>query len=206
MLAPGLAACGGSSGGSSSQGSSPAAPSGGTNTSPAPIGADGLTPPGTRLSFGQAATLDWTTLDAPKPIKVQVTVKSIEKGSIADFKKSTDLDAADRHSTPYHVMVQVKALTARTWKGSDDPAFEVRALLDSGHYQLSHFFFDQEGSCSEPTSAPRPFVTGKSYTTCLNFMIPGGHSVKALEWLDGPTPKSQAVPLYLSKPVLWSGS
>src|SRR6185437_5889701 len=158
ILASALAACGGSSGGTSpSPGGSASAASGGGNTGPAPVGADGLTPPGTRLSFGQAATLDWTTLDAPKPIKVQITVKSMEKGSIADFKKSPDLDAADRHSTPYHVMVQVKALTARTWKGSDDPAFEVRALLDSGHYQLSHFFLDQQGSCSEPTAAPQPF-------------------------------------------------
>ena len=204
ILAPGLAACGGS-GGASSSPSPSAASSGGHNSSPAPVGADGLTPPGTHLSFGQAATLVWTTLDAPKPIKVQVTVKSIEKGSIADFKKSPDLDAKDRHSTPYYVMVQVKALTARTWKGSDDPAIEVKALLDSGSYQISHFFLDQQGSCSEPTPAPQPFVTGKSYTTCMNFMIPGGRSVKALEWLDGPTPKGQSVPAYLSKPVLWSG-
>ncbi len=74
----------------------------------APTTAGGLTPPGTHLALGQAATLGWVPAELDlKPgahtgLMIKVTVKSIEKGSIADFA-NVQLDASQKKDTPYYV-------------------------------------------------------------------------------------------------------
>src|SRR5437016_1719994 len=122
IAVPGLAACGGSSpGASSGGGSSPGASSSpsqsatsqsqGTSksdTSSQTGGQGALTRPGTRLSLDRAATVGWvppTTYSATKAnkaLKLQVTVVSIQKGTIADFQ-NVDLNASQKKDTPYYV-------------------------------------------------------------------------------------------------------
>ena len=105
VAVPGLAACSGTSSGSSpaSPGSSPAA----STSSPAQsqaqsqaasqpaaegqtAGSGSLTPPGTHLAFGGAATVGWvppsqdTGNAAHQGLKLQVTVVSIQKGTMAE--------------------------------------------------------------------------------------------------------------------------
>jgi len=60
-------------------------------------GPGGLTPPAVALGSG-----------AHKALKFQVTVESIEKGTIADFK-NVDLNAKQKKMTTYYVKVMVKA-------------------------------------------------------------------------------------------------
>jgi len=60
-------------------------------------GPGGLTPPAVALGPG-----------AHKALKFQVTVESIEKGTIADFK-NVDLNAKQKKMTTYYVKVMVKA-------------------------------------------------------------------------------------------------
>jgi hypothetical protein len=206
IIAPGLAACGGGSGGSG--GASPAK-SPQAAPKPAPIGANGYTPKGSHLTVGQAATLGWNPpFEKGKrpPLKLEVTVKSIEKAPLADYKHAHDMDAKDKKATPYYVTVQIKALTNRGYKSDFTPDDGFRGLDDGGDYLVAHSFFGQTGACAKPVTVPKPFVTGKSFTTCLPYLVPAGHAFKGPVWTDGPVPKGEIVTPYLGHPVLWSGS
>jgi hypothetical protein len=217
---PALAAC---SGGCSS-GSSPAASAtGGGNqpaaTSPASsapasqsaaaaatTGANGLTPPGTHLGFGTAATVGWvpptedTGTGAHKGLKLQVTVKSIQKGTIADFA-NIDLDANEKKSTPYYVQVRLTALGSIAPPKDNDPALTFTAIDDRGQAQDNVTILGTFQRCDDP-SPPTSFANGKSYQSCLVYLIPGGGSVKSVEWKDGPAPADD-VSAYYDRPVVW---
>src|SRR4029077_6546054 len=127
VAVPGLAACSGTSSGSSpvSPGSSPAASTSSQAQSQArspaashpaaqgqTAGSGSLTPPGTHLAFGGAATVGWvppsqdTGNGAHKGLKLQVTVLSIQKGTMADFR-NVQLNANEQKSTPYYVQLRV---------------------------------------------------------------------------------------------------
>lgn len=216
---PALAAC---SGGSSS-GSNPAAGATGggnqpTATATAPAssapaspsaaaaGANGLTPPGTHLGFGTAATVGWVppTLDtgtgAHKGLKLQVTVESIQKGTIADFT-NIDLNAAEKKSTPYYVRVRLTALGNVAPPKDNDPALTFTAIDDRGQEQDNITILGTFQRCDDP-SPPTSFANGKSYQSCLTYLIPGGGSIKSVEWKDGPAPADD-VSAYYDRPVVW---
>ncbi len=219
VLALGLAACSsgasGSGSGSSSSpnsapkssSSAPAAPS--SSAPPAATGADGLTAPGTHLGFGQVATVGWippTLALEPgthKALTFKVTVQSIEKGTIADFK-NVDLNAKQKKETPFYVKVMVTAASSQTWKGDDDPAISFRAIDDRGQEQGSLTFFGDFPRCDE-VNAPKPFTSGKSYQSCFAYLLPSGASIKNVEWNDGPTP-ANGVSAYFDKPIVWAGA
>ena len=216
---PALAAC---SGGSSSGNSPAAGATGGGNqptaTSPASsapasqpataaaAGANGLTPPGTHLGFGTAATVGWVppTLDtgtgAHKGLKLQVTVESIQKGTIADFT-NIDLNASEKKSTPYYVQVRLTALGNVAPPKDNDPALTFTAIDDRGQEQDNVTILGTFQRCDDP-SPPTSFADGKSYQSCLVYLIPGGGSIKSVEWKDGPAPADD-VSAYYDRPVVW---
>jgi hypothetical protein len=224
ILIPVLAACGGSGGGNGSAssnsapqpaatGSSDSGNSGSNGNSGTSSGsttsAGGLTPPGTHLGFGKPATVAWvpplggSATGPHKGIKLQVTVESIQKGAIADFK-NVQLNASEKASTPYYVKVRLKALTGVKPPSSDtDPAITFDAIDDRGQTQGSVTFFGTFQRCDDP-SAPKPFVSGKSYEACLTYLMPGGGSIQKVEWKDGPS-KADDVSPYFEKPVVWAG-
>jgi len=209
-----LAACSTSaSGGTSSDtapaaaSATPAAPSGSSapGGSSAPSRAGRLTAPGTHLGFGQAATVAWVppsadATSAQKGFKLQVTVESIEKGSIADFR-NVELSASERHTTPYYVTLRIKALGHATPHGSDDPAITFDAIDDRGQQQQSITFLGTFHRCNE-TQVPKPFVTGKAYQSCLAYLMPGGGSIRQVQWGDGPHAADQ-VTRYFDHPIVW---
>lgn len=215
---PALAAC---SGGSSSGNNPAAGTTGGGNqptaTSPASsapasqsataaAGANGLTPPGTHLGFGTAATVGWVppTLDtgtgAHKGLKLQVTVESIRKGTIADFA-NIDLNAGEKKSTPYYVQVHLTALGNVAPPKDNDPALTFTAIDDRGQQQDNVTILGTFQRCDDP-SPPASFANGKSYQSCLVYLIPGGGSIKSVEWKDGPAPAND-VSAYYDRPVVW---
>jgi hypothetical protein len=217
-LALGLAACGGSS--SSDGGSSSTTAAAAATTTPATTpaqttaqastAAGGLTPPGTQLAFGQQATVTWVSPSdfsvdgGQKGTKMQVTVESIAKGSIDDFKNFT-LDANAKSSTPYYVKVKLKALeNAGPAAAKDDPAITFRSVDDRGQKQESATIGGTFKPCDE-ADAPKPFSTGKSYETCFVYLMPGGGSIQKVVWDSGPSPKGGITP-YFDKPVVWGGS
>ncbi|HEY7430960.1 MAG TPA: hypothetical protein VH641_09520 [Streptosporangiaceae bacterium] len=206
---PQVAASGGT-GGSDSGGSGSAGGSGSGGGTATTSRAGSLTPPGTRLGFGRPATVAWvpplsgSATGAHKGIKLQVTVESIQRGSIADFK-NVELNASERKSTPYYVTVRIKALASTPLPGSDnDPAITFDAIDDRGQQQQSVTFFGTFQRCDDP-AAPKPFVSGKSYQSCLTYLMPGGGSIQQVEWKDGPSKADEVTP-YFEKPIVWGGS
>jgi hypothetical protein len=230
VAVPGLAACsGGSSGGTSptagssqSAASSPAAASSPGQSQAAPDQshaapdqsqaasqgqtAGSLTPPGTHLAFGGTATVGWvppsqdTGTGAHKGIKLQVTVMSIQKGAMADFR-NVQLNANERNATPYYVQLRVTALSSTPPPKESDPAITFTAIDDRGQEQQSITFLGTFSRCDDPFP-PKQFVSGKTYQSCLAYLIPGGGSVQKVQWDNGPATANQVTP-YFERPIVW---
>src|SRR5690348_9397311 len=134
---PVLAACSGSTssgnapaGGNQPATSAPAQPAQSQSAAPA-TGAGGLTPPGTHLAFGKNAIVGWVPqsedgVGAHKGIKMQVTVESIQKGTIADFA-NVNLDAKEKKDTPYYVTLRLTELQNAPVPQDSDPAITFRS-------------------------------------------------------------------------------
>jgi hypothetical protein len=216
VAVPGLAACSGTSSGSTpaSPRSSPAASTSSPTQSPAgqpaaqgqTAGSGSLTPPGTHLAFGGAATVGWvppsqdTGNGAHQGLKLQVTVVSIQKGTMADFR-NIELNANERKSTPYYVQLRVTALGSTQPPKDSDPAITVTAIDDRGQEQQSVTFLGTFARCDDPFP-PKQFVSGKTYQSCLTYLIPGGGSVQKVQWDNGPAAANQVTP-YFERPIVW---
>lgn len=221
VAVPGLAACSGASSGSSpaSPGSSPAASTSSQAQSQAQspaasqpaaqgqtAGSGSLTPPGTHLAFGGPATVGWvppsqdTGNGAHQGLKLQITVVSIQKGTMADFR-NIELNANERKSTPYYVQLRVTALGSTPPPKDSDPAITFTAIDDRGQEQQSVTFLGTFARCDDPFP-PKRFVSGKTYQSCLTYLIPGGGSVQKVQWDNGPAAANQVTP-YFERPIVW---
>jgi hypothetical protein len=217
VAVPGLAACSGSS--PASSGSSPTASSSAGTSSPAQsptasqsaaqgqtAGSGSLTPPGTHLAFGGPATVGWVPpsqdlgTGAHKGIKLQVTVVSIQKGTMADFR-NVELNGKQRSSTPYYVQLRVTALSNASVPKDSDPAITFSAIDDRGQEQQSITFLGTFSRCDDPTP-PKQFVSGKTYQSCLAYLIPGGGSIQKVQWDNGPAAANAVTP-YFDRPIVW---
>jgi hypothetical protein len=217
VAVPGLAACSGSS--PASSGSSPTASSSAGTSSPAQsptasqsaaqgqtAGSGSLTPPGTHLAFGGPATVGWVPpsqdlgTGAHKGIKLQVTVVSIQKGAMADFR-NVELNGKQRSSTPYYVQLRVTALSNASVPKDSDPAITFSAIDDRGQEQQSITFLGTFSRCDDPTP-PKQFVSGKTYQSCLAYLIPGGGSIQKVQWDNGPAAANAVTP-YFDRPIVW---
>lgn len=206
LLPLGLVACGSS--GSSSSTSPPAAPAATQAATSAPAPSGKLTPPGTKLAFGKAAIVGWvppSKLSATGPrkaITLQVTVDAIDRGTMADFK-NIQLEGTPPNSTPYYVKVHVVNLGS-TGPATDSPALTLQAIDDRGQEQNSITFIGDFQRCND-AQPPKPFSRGKSFDSCLTYLVPGGGSIDELRWNDGPS-SADANSAYFDKPVVWNGS
>jgi hypothetical protein len=215
VAVPGLAACSGTSSGSSP--ASPASSSAAGTSSPAQsqassqppaqtAGSGSLTPPGAHLAFGGTATVGWvppaqdTGTGAHHGIKLQVSVVSIQKGTLADFR-NVELNANERTSTPYYVQLRVKALSSTPVPKDSDPAITFTAIDDRGQQQQSITFLGTFSRCDDPTP-PKQFVSGKTYDSCLAYLIPGGGSIQKVQWDNGPAAANEVTP-YFDRPIVW---
>jgi len=213
---PGLAACSGTSSGSSpanpaSSASSPDASSSASTSAPAQsqgqaAGSGSLTPPGAHLAFGGPATVGWvppsldTGTGAHHGIRLRVTVVSIQKGTMADFR-NVQLDGNERKSTPYYVQLRVTALSSTPPPKDSDPAITFTAIDDRGQQQQSITFLGTFSRCDDPMP-PKQFVSGKTYETCLAYLIPGGGSIQKVQWDNGPAAANDVTP-YFDRPIVW---
>jgi hypothetical protein len=166
----------------------------------------GLTAPGAHLGFGQPATVAWVPPEtalgegAHTGLKLRVTVESIQRGTLADFK-NVQLDPSERHSTPYYVKVRITALGSKPGPKDSDPAITFRAIDDRGQQQESVTFLGTFSRCDDPFP-PKPFVHGKTYESCLTYLMPGGGSIQKVQWNDGPS-KANEVTAYFDHPIVW---
>ena len=210
MLALGLSACGSGSddSGSTNASSTPAATSTPKPADTEAAASSALTPPDTKLGFGETATVGWVPPSTYSPAggqkgyKLQITVDGIEKGTIDDFD-NVNLETEQKDATPYYVKVTIKTLED-TKLDADDPDISLKAIDDRGQEQGGVTFFGDFERCRDG-SVPKPFTAGKSYESCLTYLVPGGGSIESVAWNNGPS-KPDKVTEYFSNPVVWSGS
>ncbi|MEP6910251.1 MAG: hypothetical protein ABI896_07465 [Actinomycetota bacterium] len=207
-LGLGLSACGG--GGSSKDSAPPATTgtTGSTGTTSTGTGSTetettgtsdkgGATKPGAKLGLGQTAHVKFKPLSAPptskKTYRLDVTVLKIEKGKISDFK-NVDLDAKQKKSTPFYVSVKISNPDGDIPVKNDDPDIRFDGIDDRGQEQGSLTFFGTFERCDD-ASAPNPFSSGKSYESCLAYLMPGGGSIQQINWSGADE--------YVSNPISW---
>jgi hypothetical protein len=196
-LAVGLGACGGSSGSASSGPSSTSAPTTATSTSSAPApSATTKATPGAKLAVGQSARVDYRPAGASGPAKdatLLVTVKSVEKGTLDDFK-GVQLDATQKASSPAYVKVRVTNLGPHP-VDIDGTAAAIQGVDNTGNTQQSVTFIGDFPRCPDQASTT-PIPAGHGYDDCLTFLVPGGITKVAYTGTDS----------YISSPVTWSSN
>jgi hypothetical protein len=172
-----------------------------TSTTPTTTGATsapvGATAPGATLKIGETAHVTRKALNDSYESKVRykldVTVLKIEKASKGDFKNIT-LDAKQKASTPYYVRFRIVNKDSKTLPKSDDAGLGVDGVDDRGQDQGKVIFLGGFQTCNDQ-NPPKPFSSGKSYESCLVFLVPGGGSIKEAHWTGASE--------YVTTPVVW---
>jgi hypothetical protein len=158
----------------------------------------GRTEPGATLKIGETAHVSYKPLSATDEknlFEVDATAVKIEKGSIDDFK-NLSLDEDQKASTPYYATVKIENTGAEIPLGDmeGDPDLKFAAVDDRGQEQTSITFIGDFERC-EDTDAPKPFTPGKSYESCLAFLVGGDGSITQVRW--------QGSDKYIIEPVVW---
>lgn len=158
----------------------------------------GRTEPGATLKLGETAHVTYkplTATDEKNLFEVDATAVEIEEGSIDDFK-NVSLDEAQKASTPYYVTVRIENTGEEIPLGDTegDPDLKFGAVDDRGQEQSSITFIGDFERC-EDTDAPKPFTQGKSYESCLAFLVGGDGSITEVRWKGSDK--------YIIEPVVW---
>ena len=158
----------------------------------------GLTKPGTTLKIGETAHVTYkplTATDDKNLFQVDATTVKIEEGSIDDFK-NISLDADQKASTPYYATVKIENTGKEIPLGDTegDPDLKFGAVDDRGQEQPSITFIGDFERC-EDADAPKPFTKGKSYESCLAFLVGGDGSITEVRWKGSDK--------YILDPVAW---
>ncbi|WP_151081855.1 hypothetical protein [Nocardioides cynanchi] len=155
----------GSSGGSPASSQTGGGPTGTGSSLPAPKGIT-VTPPGTSLKVGQAATVAWQpnqkTVGA-----IKMAVTSQEQVPISTFRDFR-LDRATRRSTAYFVHVSVKNLGRSDLSHVPVPLY----LLDHQHTLLQASTFQAKFPACPSRPLPAKFKRGSHTTVCLVYFVP----------------------------------
>jgi hypothetical protein len=75
-----------------------------------------------------------------------------------------------------------------------DPDLKFGAIDDRGQEQPSITFIGDFERCTD-ADAPKPFAKGKSYESCLAFLVGGDGSIDKVQWKGSDK--------YILKPVEW---
>ncbi len=177
-------------------GASTAAPSSTATSTPASAPAGAVTAPGTKLAVGRTAIVAYKPgsdfSNSPAKQRLQITVTSIAKGTLADFN-GLKLDATQKAGTPFYVKVRIENVgPGDAAAGTDDPSVDIEGLDSTGQTQQSVTFLGTFPRCDD-VSPPKLLTRGKSFATCLTFLVPGGITAAAYTGTSD----------YVSSPVTW---
>ena len=93
------------------------------------------------------------------------------------------------------------ALSSTPPPKDSDPAITFTAIDDRGQQQQSITFLGTFSRCDDPMP-PKQFVSGKTYESCLAYLIPGGGSIQKVQWDNGPAAANEVTP-YFDRPIVW---
>jgi hypothetical protein len=178
-----------SSAAASASASSAAASPSPSTTVAVPDGAE-LTDQGSKLSYRDPATVIYESAQGPGTV-LQLTVKSVRKGSLADFKGFILDDAYKQKASYYYANVTVKNVGEGDLGGIGVPLWGVNAantLLPPVNFTTSF-----KPCPSKPL--PAKFATGASLSTCLVFLSPDRGTLEAVSYR----------PSQEFNPITWTG-
>jgi hypothetical protein len=172
-----------------------------TTASSGSTATSGTAAPGTELALGASAVVPYQPVSAdqsaPAKFKLRVTVLTMEKGSLSDFN-GIKLNSTEKASTPYYAKVKIEnagegdADSEGSAGDEGNPAVEIEGVDSSGEAEQNVTFFGEFPRC-EYKQPPKPFTHGKSFTTCITFLVPGGIRKVAYTGTEA----------YESSPVTW---
>ena len=182
-----LAACGGADDSSSSDStpdaSSTSLPTPST-TLKVPDGAT-LTSPGTRLKFGDTATVAYELKDSGTIL--DLTVTSAKQGSLKDFAGFNLEKSYEKKASYYYVRVGVKNAGTKKFGGVDVPLWGI-----SGNNTLLPPVRFTSAFAKCPTQTlPKKFAPGDKFSTCLVFLSPNHGALNGVSY----RPTEEFVPI-----------
>jgi hypothetical protein len=149
-----------------------------------------LTDQGSRLTFGQSATVIFEPTQERGSV-LQLTVRSVRRGTLADFKGFILDDAYKKRADYYYATVRVRNVGTGNVGGVPVPLWGVNAantLLPAVNFTTTF------AKCpSRPL--PASFGAGATLDTCLVYLSPNKGSLRAVSYRP-----SQAF-----NPVTWTG-
>lgn len=191
-----LGACSSDSGGSTQKSASttsapaptPASPSV-SSTVKVPDGVQ-LTNQGSRLSFGQPATVIFEPTEKRGSV-LQLTVRSVRRGALADFKGFILDDEYKKRADYYYATVRVRNVGAGDVGGVPVPLWGVNAT----NTLLPAVNFTTRFAKCPSRPLPASFGAGATLDTCLVYLSPNKGALRAVSYRP-----SQAF-----DPVTWTG-
>jgi hypothetical protein len=196
VLTTALSLTGCSGGGGDTGEKSGATPSESSSASPSPSSTVAvptgvqLTDQGSKLSFNQPADV----IFEPRPgtgTVLQLTVRSVRKGSLADFKGFILDDAYKKNAAYYYATVQVKNLGPGAVGGVGVPLWGVNAsntLLPAVNFTTSF------AKCPSKL-LPASFAAGATLNTCLVYLSPDKGALQSVSYR----------PSQEFDPITWTG-
>jgi hypothetical protein len=137
---------------------------------------DGTTPPGQTLALGASATVPYQPVSAPQgataKYKLRVVVSAMEKGRLSDFKGGR-FTKAQEGSTPVYVRFKMTNVGDGNAGSEGNPAVEIEGLDIDGATDQALVLYSAFPRC-EYRQPPKPFTYGKTFESCLVFLVPGG--------------------------------
>ncbi len=149
-----------------------------------------LTEPGSKLSFGDAATVIFESTDN-KGTVLKLQVRSVRKGRLEDFKGFILDDSYKKQASYYYAKVRVSNVGEGDVGGARVPLWGVNAantLLPSVK------FTTRFPRCASP-GLPKDFGPGDSLSTCLVFLSPDRGALRAVSYR----------PNQAFNPITWTG-
>jgi hypothetical protein len=197
-----LAACGSSSSGTASTTTSAPAPAttstaAATPTTSTTATTGGTTAPGTNLTPGTSAIVNYKPgVNANSPTyRLQVTAVSIEKAPAADLN-GVELEKSQQGKTPYYVKLRVRNEGAGNASAEDGvPTAGFEAVDDRGQAGQELTILGNFRPCESGTQ-PKSFTQGVTYNTCAIYLVGGGGSIVKVQWIG-------SADQYTEKPIVW---
>ena len=158
--------------------------------------ASGITAAGTALAVGATATVPYSSSSVSQSSKpeftLQVTVTAIEKGTLSDFN-GIKLDSTQKAGTPFYVKAKMTNIGSGDAGKGGNPSINIEGVDSTGETQQSVTFLLGGFPRCESKEPPKPFSQGKSFETCLVFLVPGGITKAAYT----------GAAAYITNPVTW---
>jgi hypothetical protein len=157
----------------------------------------GTTAPGTNLTPGTSALVDYKpgVSDNSPTYRLQVAVVSMQKGSKAELA-GVELEKPQQGLTPYYVKLRIRNEGSGNASAEDGvPSAGFQAIDDRGQQGQELTVLGNFRSCESGTQ-PKQFTRGVTYQTCEIFLVGSGGSIVKEEW----TGSGDA---YAEKPIVW---